>query len=206
MKHDASFVPSALGGFTGVFTSLSAAKAGIRQPFICITVISFLSFQYVSTSAQIKDAGNIISYKKIPGGIEGKTSNCIFDVRVYSDNNIRVRVSQEKSFRNFSYALTDNNIPSFNNVTITEKDNSIFISTNAVNAEIQRSPSLNIIFRNKKNEIINADVEGQNFGTTFNGNKVNIYKTLQNGERFVGLGEALGNLDRGGQWCYVKQH
>ncbi|HEX5150544.1 MAG TPA: glycoside hydrolase family 31 protein [Parafilimonas sp.] len=160
--------------------------------------MSFLSFQHASISAQIKNAGNIISYKKIPGGIEGKTTNCIFDVHVYNDNIIRVRVSQEKSFRNFSYALADNNIPSPDNITITEKDNHIFISTNAINTEIQKSPSLNIVFRNKKNEIINADVDGQNFGTTFNGNKVNIYKKLQEGERFVGLGEALGNLDRRG--------
>jgi len=147
--------------------------------------------------AQI-NAGAIISYKKINGGIEGKTNNCIFDVHVYNDNIIRVRVSKEKTFRNFSYALTSNDIPSFNNATVTEKDNSISISTNVITAEIQESPSLNIIFRNKNNEIINADDNEENFGTTFNGNKVNIYKKIQDGERFIGLGEALGNLDRRG--------
>lgn len=178
-------------GFTGLFTS-------IRQPFICITLISFLLFQCLATSAQIKNAGSISSYKKITGGIEGKTGNTIFNVHVYNDNIIRVRVSKEKTFRNFSYALADNNIPSFNNASITEKDNSINISTNTISAEIKISGSFNIIFRNKKNESINEDVQGENSGITFNGDKLNIYKKLQDGERFVGLGEALGNLDRRG--------
>jgi hypothetical protein len=49
-------------------------------------------------------------------------------------------------------------------------------------------------------------LKGQNFGTTFNGNKVNIYKSLQDGERFVGLGEALGNPRQERQRCYIKQY
>jgi hypothetical protein len=72
-----------------------------RQPFICIALISFLSFQYKSTSAQIKNAGNIISYKKIPGGIEGKTANGIFDVHVYNDNIVRVEFHRKKVFAIF---------------------------------------------------------------------------------------------------------
>jgi len=169
-----------------------------RKTFVFITLISIaLLFNY-TLSAQIKNVGAITSYKQITDGIEGKTTNAIFDVHINNDNIIRVRVSKEKTFRNFSYALTDNNIPSFSNITITEKDNNIFISTNAINAEIQKSPSFNIIFRDKKNEIINEDVDGENFGTTFNGDKISIYKKLQDGERFVGLGEALGNLDRRG--------
>lgn len=164
------------------------------KKFLFLFIVALLT---INCFAQL-NAGKIISYKKIRGSIEGKTTNCIFDVHVYSDNIIRVRISKEKAFRNFSYALVSNDMPSFNDVTITEKDNSIFISTNAINAEIQKSPALNIVFRNKNNEIINADVDGENAGTSFNGNKVSVYKTLQDGEHFIGLGEALGNLDRRG--------
>ena len=117
MKHYAPFVP-ALHCYSASkprHISFSGVFASIGQPFICMTVIGFLSF-HLSASAQLKNAGNTISYKKIGGGIEGKTSNAIFNVHVYNDNIIRVRVSKEKTFRNFSYALADNNIPSFNNV------------------------------------------------------------------------------------------
>ena len=159
----------------------------------------------VCCAAQVKNIGKIISYKKITGGIEGKTATAIFDIHAYNDNTIRVRVAnlptgrqEKRAFRNFSYALVDNTIPSFNNISITEKSNSIFLSTSAINIEIEKQPSFRIIFKNKKEEVINEDVKGESFGTTFIGDKTSVYKKLQDGERFVGMGEALGNLDKRG--------
>jgi alpha-glucosidase len=64
--------------------------------------------------------------------------------------------------------------------------------------EIEKEPSFRIIFKNKNGEVINEDVKGDCFGTTFTGDKVSVYKKLQEGERFTGMGEALGNLDRRG--------
>lgn len=147
---------------------------------------------------QTKNIGKVISYTKITGGIEGRTATAIFDVHAYSDNSIRVRVSKEKIFRNFSYALVDNSIPAFNNITITENTNTIFLSTNAINVEIEKAPAFRVIFKNKKGDIINEDVKGEGFGTTFIGDKASVYKKLQDGERFVGMGEALGSLDKRG--------
>jgi len=151
-----------------------------------------------SSTAQVRNIGAITSYKKIPGGIEGKTLSTIFDLHIYNDNIIRIRVSKNKSFRNFSYALVDNNIPSFSQIDIKENGSSIFISTKMIHVEIDKSPSFRIIFRDNKDQIISEDAKGDAFGTTFIGNKINLYKNLQQGERFVGLGEALGNLDRRG--------
>jgi len=93
----------------------------VQQLSICI-VLFFISllFSY-SASAQMKNAGSLISYKKITGGIEGKTGNAIFDVHVYNDNIIRVRISKGKTFRNFSYALASNDIPSFSNIPSQKK-------------------------------------------------------------------------------------
>jgi alpha-glucosidase len=148
--------------------------------------------------SQVKNIGRIISYKKIPGGIQGKTATTIFDVHAYSENIIRVRVSKERTFRNFSYALTENSIPAFSNISISDLGKSILLSTNAVNIEIEKEPAFRVIFKNKKGEVINEDVKGHGFGTTFIGDKVSVYKKLQEGERFAGMGEALGNLDKRG--------
>ena len=99
----------------------------MNKNFFCIlTAFVFISAGCLS---QVKNIGHIISYKKITGGIKGKTINAIFDIRAYNDNIIRIRISKEKNFRNFSYALTDNTMPLFNGITITEKDSSIFLST-----------------------------------------------------------------------------
>lgn len=158
--------------------------------FLCVAASTTLF-------AQLKNIGKIVSSKKIAGGIQGKTATAIFDVHAYNDNVIRVRVSKEKAFHNFSYALVDNNIPSFN-AAVTENGNTIFISTNAINVEIEKRPSFRIIFKNKNGTVINEDVKGDCFGTAFIGDKVSVYKKMQGGERFVGMGEALGSLDKRG--------
>lgn len=161
---------------------------------MCCTIIAITT----CCTAQQSNTGKIISYKKIAGGIEGKTATSIFDIHVYSENIIRVRVSKNKTFNNFSYALVDNQIPRFENYSVKEENNSILLSTNAINVEIEKAPSFSITFKNKAGQVINEDVKGRCFGTTFSGDKVTVYKKLQQGERFVGLGEALGNLDKRG--------
>lgn len=167
---------------------------------IRITLLFFIALLAVKDDgfSQVNNIGRIISYKKVTGGIEGKTATAIFDVHAYSDNIIRVRVSKNKAFVDFSYALVDNKIPSFKDLVITDDDNSISLATNAVRVQIEKSPAFRVIFKNKEGEIINEDIKGDGFGTTFIGNEVSVYKKLQEGERFVGMGEALGNLDRRG--------
>lgn len=163
-----------------------------------------LSLAFLHGKSQVNNIGSIISYKKTTGGIEGKTATAIFDVHAYNDNTIRVRVSPlsggkqgEGSFRNFSYALISNGMMPFN-VAVTEKDNIIFLSTRSVNVEIEKQPSFRVTFKNKSGIIINEDVKGSCFGTTFIGDKVSVYKRLQDGERFIGMGEAVGGLDKRG--------
>ncbi|MBL0356422.1 MAG: DUF5110 domain-containing protein [Chitinophagaceae bacterium] len=78
------------------------------------------------------------------------------------------------------------------------KGKTIELSTGAITVIIEKEPALRLVFRNKQGETINEDVKGDFSGTTFLGDKVSIYKKLQDGERFVGMGEALGNLDKRG--------
>lgn len=169
-------------------------KLSLKYSILIIVSTTF----YTVVQAQVQNIGSIISYKKLPGGIEGRTSTAIFDIHAYNDNVIRIRVSKEKAFRNFSYALIKNDIPSFSNAVVTEKENMILLSTNTINVEIAKQPSFRITFKNKNGVVINEDVKGDCFGTTFIGDKVSVYKNLQEGERFVGMGEALGGLDKRG--------
>ena len=52
-------------------------------------------------------------------------------------------------------------------------------------------------FKTIDHQLINEDDHA--FGTSWNGEQVTTYKKLQEGERFVGLGEKTGPLDRRGQ-------
>ena len=151
-----------------------------------------------SNVAQINNAGPVISYQKTEGGITGKTSNTIFEIRAYSDQIIRVRLSRKGRLNDFSYALADTIIPVFKGVNIKDEKNNITISTHSVTVTVEKKPFFRLVIRNASGELISEDMPGDGFGTSFLGDKVTSTRVLQEGERFIGLGEALGNLDRRG--------
>ena len=153
---------------------------------------------HIPSYAQVKNIGPIVSFNKTANGISGKTTGAIFEVSAYADQIIRVRVSKNKSFNPASYALSENMDLSFNQVMVQEKGSVIQLSTASLDILIEKSPSFRVQFKNKQGAIINEDVPGEGFGTCFIGDKVSVYKKLQEGERFVGLGEALGNHDKRG--------
>jgi alpha-glucosidase len=148
-------------------------------------------------SAAQTSAGKILSYKKIKGGIAGKTSTGIFEVTTYTPQIIRVRVSNTNEFKPLSYALVSSAVPT-NDATIKESGNTIELSTNTITAVIEKQPQFRIIFKNSKGDVINEDASGNGLGISYIGNRFSTYKKLQEGERFIGMGEALGNLDRRG--------
>ena len=84
------------------------------------------------------------------------------------------------------------------NVTITPATNEVEISTQNIIVTVETTPSFRVIFRSKSGTILNEDEPGEGFVTTFQGNKTTIYKKIFPDERFVGLGEALGDLNKRG--------
>jgi alpha-glucosidase len=148
-------------------------------------------------AGQVQNIGSITSSKILEGGVEGKTGSAIFDIRAYNDEVVHVRISKNRQLNDFSYALASNDIPPFR-ADVSDKGKVIEIVTRSLVVIIEKEPALRVIFRNKAGDVVNEDMPGRGFGTTFIGNKVSSYKKLQEGERFVGLGEALGNLDKRG--------
>jgi alpha-glucosidase len=146
----------------------------------------------------VHSVGPLISYKTEKYGISGNLSGAVCRIRAYSDNIIRVQVSRNRNIPDSFYALADSLAPACRDLLIRDKGKTIELSTNALQVIIEKEPTLRIIFKNKKGEIINEDMPGDGFGTTFTGEKLSIYKRLQKGERFVGLGEVLGGLDKRG--------
>ncbi len=147
--------------------------------------------------AQVSSIGPVETYSRTPHGLEGKTRSAFFRIMVYNENIIRVRVSLDVMADDFSYVLVDE-IDAPVDFMLTEESNLIKLSTRAIDMVIEKSPSFRVIFRNKQGKIINEDVAGQGFGTSFIGNRSTLYKKLFPDERFVGLGEVLGNLDHRG--------
>jgi alpha-glucosidase len=158
-----------------------------------------LAFAASSMFAQAQSVGEVVSYQKTEHGIMGRTANTSFAVSIYSDQVIRLQVSREQKPHSFSYALVNNAAPHYAGFSVEDSDgNKIDIKTASLILEIEKSPQFRAVFKDAQGSILNEDTQGPGLGTTFIGNKVTVYKTLQEGERFVGLGEELGNLDRRG--------
>ena len=171
-------------------------KSSLFSWFI-IMIICFL-LQTTNLQSQVTDIGKIESWKKTIDGLEGETRTAYFGIKVYSPCVIRVRVSLKEEMDDFSYVLINQETQGKIDFKVNDDERSIRLLTGVIDMEIEKEPAFRVIFRNKQGEIINEDVPGQGFGTSFTGNRSTLYKKLHPDERFVGLGEVLGNLDKRG--------
>ena len=80
----------------------------------------------------------------------------------------------------------------------------VSLATSAITAEVELRPDLRFTFKDANGTVINEDLPGKELGMTLLGNKITVYKRLQSDERFIGMGEQLGNLDRHGTVVTLK--
>ena len=140
-----------------------------------------------------QDPGEFLGYENTVGGVCGRTSHCYFQVTIFTPNIIRIQIANDDSFDELSYAVVSSPEPT--NFEVRESENSIILETSAIQLKIQKEP-LRFSFYDDSGNLLNEDHSG--FGISFMGASKSVYKTLQKGERFIGLGEKTGNLDRRG--------
>lgn len=140
--------------------------------------------------------GNVEKVKVNNATYDFFTSNGRAQVIVYSPNVIRIRIDKQNLAPDFSYAVVSNPIPCA--VNVTNSADVYTISTDSLVLRILKKP-LRFTFLTKDGKVINSD--DQAFGTSWLGDEVTTYKSLQQGERFIGLGEQSGRLDRTGSVC-----
>lgn len=151
----------------------------------------------ISLPAQLQTVDAVTTYQQIPGGIAGKIRSFRFEIKAWSAHTIRVRISKEKTFNPVQYALA-NDTGAYYPAVVSKKDNQLTIVTPMITCVVETSPYFRIIFKNAAGEVIQEDMPGLGFGTSWMGNKLSVYKKIQEGERFLGLGEVLGPLDKRG--------
>lgn len=138
--------------------------------------------------------GDLVSHTAENNVLTGKTTRGNFRITVYSSTIVRVQVTQTETFNDFSYAVVG--IPQQVRTTLREESSQFLLSTDSMDVIITKKP-VRFKMLTKKGQVINED--DQAFGTSWLGEEATTYKKLQEGERFVGLGEKTGNLDRRGQ-------
>lgn len=136
--------------------------------------------------------GALQSFKKHSHGIEGQSASAKFKVTLYSDSIFRIAITRQEQFEELSYAVIAT--PGSVSFDLQETDHEITLRTATTLLIIKRKEVL-FSFRAADGRILNED---DALGTSWIGDQVTAYKKLQEGERFIGLGEKTGPLDRKG--------
>jgi alpha-glucosidase len=147
--------------------------------------------KFKSTLSQ--DLGNLKQWKKESSGVSGETDSGKFRVTVYSNNIVRVSLIRGGDFEDFSYAVVAQPDPS--SLEVSDSQDQLVLTTENFQTIIHKNP-VRFSFLTNDGAVINEDDKG--LGTSWNGEQVTTYKKLQEGERFIGLGEKTGSLDRKG--------
>lgn len=115
-------------------------------------------------------------------------------IMLYAGNIVRVRISKHTNNNNdFSYAVVAQ--PQAVEHHFTKTDTHLSLKTANMEVRIDRKNFAVALYNAAEQVIVEDDPA---FATSWIGTEVTTYKKLQQGERFIGLGEKTGNLDRRG--------
>ncbi|NML36288.1 DUF4968 domain-containing protein [Chitinophaga sp. G-6-1-13] len=148
----------------------------------------------LTAQTQVVPAGNVNSVSISGQQVKIKTTNAFAEVTVYSPSIIRVRMDKHPLSADFSYAVVAKPLPV--KAQITQNSSEINIVTDSLKMRIQKAPFA-VSFFSPSGDVISEDEAG--LGTSWIGDEVTTYKKMQENERFIGLGEKTGNLDRKGE-------
>jgi len=162
-----------------------------RSLFLFISLTTIYSIALAQNP--VREIGNIRSVKISGQETSITTDNGYANIVVYSPSIIRVRIDKKPLQADQSYAVIST--PEKTNVSIKNNAAEIIIQTDSLKAVIQKKP-FSIAFYNNDGNVINEDEKG--LTTSWVANEATTYKHMQEKERFIGLGEKTGNLDRKG--------
>lgn len=179
-----------------ISVGMNFLKKAIVPLQAALLVVSMASLKPEAATAQNlpKSLGNVEKIERTNDGLVLSTATGTLKVQVYSPNIIRVRATPDGKFDDHTYAVVVQSAKS--GFTINESANEVTLTTDSLQLVMQRKP-LRVRLLTRAGQVVNEDEPG--FGTQWIGEQVTTYKKMQNDERFVGLGEKTGPLNRRGE-------
>jgi alpha-glucosidase len=167
---------------------------------LTLILLSLLFMQTFNSQAQNsqrhQSLGNLTQSTQLENGLLLQTDFGKMQITVYAPEIVRIRATKTEFETDFSYAITDKMVqPEKTPFEIEEETDKITLKTSILKVEIAKKP-LRITFFDTQNNILNQD---DNFGIGWIGEQVTAYKKLQPNEKFIGLGEKIGNLNKAGE-------
>ncbi|MEQ1552824.1 MAG: TIM-barrel domain-containing protein [Ferruginibacter sp.] len=168
-------------------------QKNLKIAAICIIALLFFCSKNTFAQTNLKEVGNVKSVKIEGQNIIIATDVAFIQAIVYSPSIIRIRMDKQALKKDFSYAVVSQPLPTKASITQTETE--IVIVTDSLKVVFQKKP-FSVSFYNNDGVAISEDEKG--LTTSWVGEEVTTYKKMQDGERFIGLGEKTGDLDRKG--------
>ncbi|MFN9583329.1 MAG: glycoside hydrolase family 31, partial [Bacteroidota bacterium] len=162
---------------------------------IILSIFSIVICLQANSQAKLHQSlGSINGYSNKEPYVLFNTSTGHIRISAYSPVCIRVQINKSTSFEDFSYAVQAKPVAGLINVT--DKGSAYELRTDSCYLVITKNPARIALF-NHKGELLNEDEPA--FGTGWIGEEVSTYKKMQDDEKFIGLGEKTGNLNRRGE-------
>ncbi|MFZ4521497.1 MAG: TIM-barrel domain-containing protein [Bacteroidales bacterium] len=137
--------------------------------------------------------GKVTSIVKKDNVVLLKSENAMAAISAYSPTILRVRISRAGQGTDFSYAVIRE--PSGSLDVVTNGRDSASLSTDSLQVVVFKNP-MRIVIKTAKGEVISEDQPG--LPVSWMGTEVTCYKRMFADEKFLGLGEKTGNLDKRG--------
>jgi alpha-glucosidase len=136
--------------------------------------------------------GKVLKWSKTPDGLSGSSDFANFKLTVFETGIVRVQASKFESFESNPYSVVVQ--PKSIGFDLEEFEDKLILSTSILRVAINLQ-SFSLAFFDQNGKLLNQD---DSFGVAWIGTEVTAYKKLQPNEKFIGLGEKTGNLNRFG--------
>ncbi len=146
---------------------------------------------------QLEILGNAKSVSKQNNIIIIKTHEAVARIWVYNPLVIRINISKNFSESDTSFAVIQDPAAE---IEYTETENELLVDTGQLKLRVSKSP-LRFSFYTAEDKLLSED--DKRFGINWQGTRVINYRKLFKDEKFIGLGEKTGDLNRRGS-SYVN--
>ncbi len=173
-------------------------KKVLLAAFLFTHALSFAQMNRLS-----EQIGNIVKLTPFNGKNSIKynyeLTNAFAEISFYNPTTVRVRVTKEKPKTDFSFAIENPEVQANFSVTESNTATTNDYSTDAIKVSVQTKPFRVSVF-NKDGQLLCGDES--TLGVSWFGNQVSCYKKLHPDEKFIGLGEKTGGINRRGNYFY----
>jgi alpha-glucosidase len=165
---------------------------------ILLGALLFFSFYCClsQTGRLSEQIGNVKKITTLPHGITFELDNAYAEITAYNSTTVRVRIAKQKFTKDFSFAIDDLS-SGYNFKKVSNEGNKKILLTDSLKVIVNTQP-FRVSFYNLQNEFLSGDDES--LGVSWWGNEVSCYRKLNSDEKFIGLGEKTGSINRRGQF------